>query len=510
MRCAIYCRLSREDADKLSESESIQNQKALLISHALEQHWDIYQIYCDEDYSGADATRPAFLSMIQAAKESCFDLILCKTQSRFTRDMELVERYIHGLFPLWGIRFIAIADHVDTGVKGNKKARQINGLINEWYLEDLSENIRMVFAHKRSAGLHIGSFALYGYEKHPSEKGKLIVDPVASVIVQRIFHLALAGHGKQSIANILNTENIPNPTLYKINCGHHYVNGSMRDSSGLWSRSSVNRILHNEMYLGNMVQGKYRKQNYKSKTLTTTPKSDWFYVTGTHESIIDKKTFDAVQSLRSTRQKSDGSGTPHLLAGLVLCSSCGSSMQKNSYNYKQNKYSYLRCTNKACKKHHGTHSIRLDDLLEVVKAQVIHKINAWYHPSPPKKPLAQNHQPSKLQQALHSIMLKKEQHKKALEQAYLDKLSSHISETQFSLLANSLSESIESLDAQEAHYKTQLVLEKNMQTVQHPNDTKALLIEKHLHRSLFLQLIHHISIEEKNGNDQIIHIHWNM
>ncbi len=83
--------------------------------------WDIYHIYCDEDYSGADRLRPDFNRMIQAAKEKQFQIILCKSQSRFTRDMELVEKYIHGLFPIWGIRFIAIADNADTEVKGNKR-----------------------------------------------------------------------------------------------------------------------------------------------------------------------------------------------------------------------------------------------------------------------------------------------------------------------------------------------------------------------------------------------------
>ena len=143
--CAIYTRLSKEDEDKQQpESESIQNQKSLLISYAVERGWDIYHIYCDEDYSGADSLRPDFNKMIEAAKEKKFQIILCKSQSRFTRDMELVEKYIHGLFPIWGIRFIAVADNADTEIKGNKKARQINGLINEWYLEDMSQNVSLI------------------------------------------------------------------------------------------------------------------------------------------------------------------------------------------------------------------------------------------------------------------------------------------------------------------------------------------------------------------------------
>lgn len=91
MKAAIYCRLSKEDEYKIGESESIQNQKSMLIQYAIEKGFDIYQIYSDEDYSGIDRNRPAFNSMIQAASEHKFDVVLAKTQSRFTRDMELVE-----------------------------------------------------------------------------------------------------------------------------------------------------------------------------------------------------------------------------------------------------------------------------------------------------------------------------------------------------------------------------------------------------------------------------------
>ena len=132
MTAAIYCRLSREDEEKQSESESIQNQKSMLIKYALDKGWDIYNIYCDEDYSGIDRERPAFRQLIADAEARRFDIVLVKTQSRFTRDMELVEKYIHGLFAEWGIRFVATVDNVDTDIKGNKKARQINGLVNEW------------------------------------------------------------------------------------------------------------------------------------------------------------------------------------------------------------------------------------------------------------------------------------------------------------------------------------------------------------------------------------------
>ena len=179
-KVAIYCRLSEEDrgkANPTADSESICNQKALLCQYAQERGWEIYQIYSDDDYAGADRRRPAFNQMLRDAEAGTFQIILCKTQSRFTREVELVEKYLHGLFPIWGIRFISVVDNADTQVRSNKKSRQINALVNEWYLEDLSDNIRSVLTAKRKQGLHIGASALYGYRKDPDRKGGLLPDP---------------------------------------------------------------------------------------------------------------------------------------------------------------------------------------------------------------------------------------------------------------------------------------------------------------------------------------------
>ena len=161
-RAAIYCRLSEEDADKADpgqDSRSIQNQKSMLVRYAVEQGWQIYNIYSDDDYTGSDRERPQFNRLLEDARRGCFDIVLCKSQSRFTREMELVEKYIHGLFVEWSVRFVGYADNADTANRGNKKARQINGLVNEWYLEDMSQNIRTVLDAKRRQGEFVGSFA---------------------------------------------------------------------------------------------------------------------------------------------------------------------------------------------------------------------------------------------------------------------------------------------------------------------------------------------------------------
>ena len=150
---AIYCRLSVEDAEKrAAERESIRNQRALLLGYAKKQGWAVYDIYADEDYSGLREDRPAFQRLLADAEERKFSIILCKTQSRFTRNAGTAEKYLHALFPLWGIRFVTVVDGVDTASHANKKARQINSLVNEWYSEELSENIRAVFRRKMEAG----------------------------------------------------------------------------------------------------------------------------------------------------------------------------------------------------------------------------------------------------------------------------------------------------------------------------------------------------------------------
>ena len=170
-RAAIYCRLSEEDADKADpgqDSRSIQNQKSMLVRYAVEQGWQIYNIYSDDDYTGSDRERPQFNRLLEDARRGCFDIVLCKSQSRFTREMELVEKYIHGLFVEWSVRFVGYADNADTANRGNKKARQINGLVNEWYLEDMSQNIRTVLDAKRRQGGVRGQLCLLRIPEGPA------------------------------------------------------------------------------------------------------------------------------------------------------------------------------------------------------------------------------------------------------------------------------------------------------------------------------------------------------
>ena len=325
MKAAIYCRLSEEDRNKALEtddSNSIQNQKSMLLQYAMEQGWDVYNIYSDDDYTGADRKRPEFNRLLEDAKNRRFDIVLCKTQSRFTRELELVEKYIHGLFPVWGIRFVSIVDNADTANKGNKKSRQINGLVNEWYLEDMSDNIRSVLTNRRQNGFHIGAFAPYGYRKDPEQKGRLLIDEEAASVVREVFTLFAKGCGKTAIARMLNDRGVPNPTEYKRLHGLRYQQPKQKIST-LWKYFSIADMLSNEVYIGNMVQGRYGSVSYKTKQNKPRPKSDWYVVKGTHEAIIDPVLWNSVQTLIAQRARPFSTGAIGLFARKTRCAACG-------------------------------------------------------------------------------------------------------------------------------------------------------------------------------------------
>ena len=344
MKVAIYCRLSEEDRNKQIEtddSNSIQNQKSMLVQYAIEQGWEIFRIYSDDDYTGADRRRPEFNRLLQDAEARKFDIILCKTQSRFTRELELVEKYIHGMFPIWGIRFISIVDNADTANKGNKKSRQINGLVNEWYLEDMSDNIRSVLKNRRENGFHIGAFALYGYKKDPNQKGHLIIDEEAAAVVREVFTLFSQGYGKTAIARMLNDRGIPNPTEYKRLKGLRYKQPTAKNST-LWKYFAISDMLVNEIYIGNMVQGKYGSISYKTKQNKPRPKSQWYVVEGTHEPIIDRELWDRVQQMIRERAKPFDVGTIGLFARKARCANCGYVMRSSKNRGKH----YLQCSNR--------------------------------------------------------------------------------------------------------------------------------------------------------------------
>jgi len=380
---AIYARLSDEDRDKRAEtdeSESILNQKAMLRDYCKERNWDVFDIYCDEDYSGIDRNRPEFARMLSDCENGCVNIVLCKSQSRFSRDMEVIEKYIHNKFLEWNVRFIGVVDRADSFDTANKKARQINGLINEWYLEDVSENIRKTLQNKRQRGEFTGSFAPYGYAIDLDNKNRLIIDEYAAEVVRDIFGWYLQGWGYRKIVQWLNQLGIPSPTVYKQRQNSKYVNvnADKSVSKGLWTDSTVYRIIRNENYTGTLVQGKSHFVSYKNKKKKKVPQEDWIRVDACHEPIIDGVTWAKTQDKLAGRVRAckiTKEVSP--LSGKVKCAVCGSPMKRNVYYNKKRTIRYYNLTCGAYK--NGAMNCRNTASVSglQLEAALIEQINAW-------------------------------------------------------------------------------------------------------------------------------------
>lgn len=517
IKVALYCRLSEEDRNKQSESDdsnSIQNQKSMLLQYALEQGWEVYNIYSDDDYTGADRRRPAFNQLLEDAEKRKFNIILCKTQSRFTRELELVEKYIHGLFPVWGIRFVSIVDNADTANKGNKKSRQINGLVNEWYLEDMSDNIKSVLTDRRKNGFHIGAFALYGYKKDPDIKGHLIIDEEAAQIVREVFTLFSQGYGKTAIARMLNDRGVPNPTEYKRLQGLRYKQPTRKNST-LWKYFAISDMLCNEMYIGNMVQGKYGSVSYKTKQNKPRPKDEWYRVEGTHEAIIDRELWDKVQSLIEQKAKPFSVGTIGLFAQKTRCMYCGYTMRSNKQTDGRR---YLQCSNR-----HVSKDACIGSFISVPKLEqaVITELNRMSMAYLDKDELEQNvtfnNNLKEKQEALKSTISTYEkkigEYTKGIRELYLDKVKGILSEQDYLDLSKDFVTQKERLEKLVADTQKQLdTLERKMED----GDNRRQLIEQytnleHLDREIVEKLIDYILVGKKDPvtKEVPIEIHWN-
>lgn len=331
-RAVLYLRLSKEDLHKIragDDSASIKNQRLMLTEYALAMGYQITDVYSDDDESGLYDSRPGFEQMMEDARLGKFNIVIAKSQSRFSRNMEHIEKYLHHDFPLLGIRFIGVADNADTENLGNKKARQINGLVNEWYCEDLSDNIRSVFKAKMKAGQFLGSSCPYGYRKDPENHNHLLVDEYAASIVRRIYALYLDGYGKGKIAAMLSADGVLIPTRYKQEVlGISYSNSRLLPQTQAWSYQTIHTILGNPVYTGTLVQNKYNKLSYKDKRKVKMPKESWIIAENTHEPIIDKHTFALVQELSGQRTKAVHTAPNGLFSGKLFCADCKKSMER--------------------------------------------------------------------------------------------------------------------------------------------------------------------------------------
>ena len=361
----IYIRLSREDDDKVYESESITNQKSLLLQYARENDLRVYDIYIDDGYSGTNFDRPGFKRLIEDIENKKINMVITKDMSRLGRDYigtgELVEKY----FPSHNVRYIAVTDNIDTYLdSSNNDIAPFKAIMNDYYAKDISKKIRASLTSKMKEGKWVGGRTPFGYIQDPDDKNHLIIEEERANIVRRIFSLCLEGLSFYNIAKKLTNEGVKTPAqYYSFEWKSHY-----NLKYGEWHTKTIRDILTNRIYIGDLVQQRRYKVNYKVKKVVKNKPEKYIVVENTHEPIVDKDTFYEVQKRIPKNIGRCEKKESHLLDGLLYCGDCGHRISVSSRRKKDNRC-YTMCNyyrtymkQKLC----TTHSNNYDELEKII------------------------------------------------------------------------------------------------------------------------------------------------
>jgi len=327
---ALYERLSKDD-ELTGESNSITNQKNMLLDYARKNGYTNIVHYTDDGWSGASFDRPSWKNMIKDIEDGKVSTVIVKDMSRVGRDYLQVGFYTEVMFREKGVHFIAISNGVDSDKRESAEFAPFLNIMNEWYVRDTSRKITSVLKARGMSGVHTSNHCLYGYKKDPENNTKWLIDEEAAEVVRRIFRLCVAGKGPYDIARILSEEKVERPSYYqaKRGVGTHKTSADM-DNPYMWRGATVADILRRPEYLGHTVNFRTYKESYKDKKPKKTAKEDLVIFENTQEPIIDEQTWNMVQELRKTVRKPDIMGEANPLTGKLFCADCGGKM----YNHR--------------------------------------------------------------------------------------------------------------------------------------------------------------------------------
>ena len=327
---ALYERLSRDD-DGDGDSNSIVHQKQMLETYAKEHGFINLHHYTDDGWSGGSFDRPSWKRMIEGIGKGEIAAVLVKDLSRVGRDYLQVGFYTEVMFREKGVRFVAITNGVDSDKRESSEFAPFLNIMNEWYIRDCSRKITSVLRARGMSGKHTSNHCIYGYKKDPNDKDHWIIDEEAAEVVRRIYRMAIEGKGPYEIARILATEKVERPSYYlaQRGMGNHQSNYNAADPY-TWRGGTVADILSKQEYMGHTVNFRTYKESYKDKRVKMTPKEDLVIFENTQEAIIDKETWERVQTLRKTIRRTDSIGKANPLTGLMFCADCGAKM----YNHR--------------------------------------------------------------------------------------------------------------------------------------------------------------------------------
>lgn len=364
---ALYMRLSKDD--KMTQSLSINNQRKLLYSYVRENNLEVYGEYVDDGFSGTTFDRPEFKRMLCDIESGNVNMVVTKDLSRLGREYIQTGQYTEFYFPSKKVRYVAINDNYDS-LNRNDDTVPFKNVINEMYARDTSKKIHSSLNTLMKEGEFIGAFAPYGYKKDCIDKHKLVIDEKPAKIVLIIFNQYLNGLSPSKIAEKLNNDGVITPLMYR----HEIRNTQIKYNK--WTASTINKILANQIYTGDMVQGKTTKISFKNKKSVLNNKADWIVKKGTHESIVSKEDFEKVQKIKSERKCRGNRNKSHvnIFSDVVLCKDCGKPMaaiysKRNKDNIKLECKLYKTKGKKYCLNHYIDYNDLCNEVQKLLKTE---------------------------------------------------------------------------------------------------------------------------------------------
>ena len=341
---ALYCRLSQEDA-LAGESNSISNQKSMLLSYAKEHRFPNPTFFVDDGYSGTNFDRPGFQAMLDEIVAGNVAVCITKDLSRLGRNSSLTGLYTNFTFPEHGVRYIAINDDFDTSDPNsvNNDFAGIKNWFNEFYARDTSRKIRAVTKSKGEKGVPLTVNVPYGYKKDPDNPKHWIIDEEAAMVVRRIFDMCMEGRGPSQIANQLMADNILNPTAYKRKQGINSPNPTPENPYH-WNVNTVVHILERREYTGCIVNFKTYTNSIWDKKQRVNSEENQAIFENVHEAIIDESLFEKVQIIRQNRHRRTKTGKSSIFSGMLYCGDCGEKMYYCTTKYFEKRQDFFECS----------------------------------------------------------------------------------------------------------------------------------------------------------------------
>ena len=385
---ALYCRLSveeRKDKRKKKqedESNSISNQKQILLEYAKQHGYLHTEFFVDDGVSGTTFDRPDFQRMQRMVENGEVGTIIVKDLSRFGRESIEMGRLTQVVYPSLGVTFISIQENVNTSTGTGLETMPFHNIFNEWYAEQTSKKIKAVWKAKADNGERVSAAVPFGYMKSPEDSKQWIIEEPAAKIVRYIFELCIAGLGPMQIARRLEDEKVVCPTEYYYSIGRKTSNKRPANPYK-WDQATVVHILENRQYTGCTVNFKTTYVSFKVKKTVHIPEEDWQIIPNTQEAIIDEDTFERVAELRRSRRRNTATGKTSIFAGLLYCADCGSKLYFAAAKSIKEHQEFYRCSQYkenrgACSIHYIRDVVLKEMVLEAI--QKVAKYVAEYEP----------------------------------------------------------------------------------------------------------------------------------